>query len=92
MNESPARVTEAPAAVPPGQIVIDEIGLMPAVLGLRDEFPNLNKSTVWRWSQPKRAGGTDGIVPARYHVPLLRLAQRLGRTLTPNDLVIGRPG
>lgn len=78
-------------AVPPGEVVIGEIGLMPVVFGLQTEFPTLSKSTVWRWSQPRKAGGTDGIVPARYHVPLLRLAQRLGRNLTPNDLVIGRP-
>lgn len=74
----------------PGQVVLHEIGLMPVVDGLQDEFPTLNKSTVWRWSQPRDDGGTDGIVPSRYHRPLLRLAQRLGKKLTPNDLVYGR--
>jgi len=77
-------------AVPPGQVVIDEIGLSATVLGLQTEFPTLSKSTVWRWSQPRAVGGTDGIVPARYHRPLLRLAQRMGRNLSPDDLVHGR--
>lgn len=72
--------------------MIDEIGLMPTVNGLRGEFPRLNKSTVWRWAQPKDAGGTDGIVPSRYHRPLLRLAQQTGKTLTTDDLVFGRKG
>ena len=76
--------------VPPGQVVIDEIGLMPTVDGLRAEFPSLSKSTVWRWAQPKHAGGTDGIVPSRYHRPLLLLSRRLGKTLTPDDLIFGR--
>lgn len=77
-------------AVSPGQVVIDEIGLTATVSGLQDEFPTLSKSTVWRWSQPRATGGTDGIVPARYHRPLLRLAQRLGRSLSTDDLVHGR--
>jgi len=75
---------------PPGQVVIDEIGLMPVVDGLRPEFPSLSKSTVWRWSQQRLAGGTDGIIPSRYHRSLLLLSQRLGKTLTANDLVFGR--
>lgn len=82
--------TNTETAVSPGQVVIDEIGLTATVQGLQTEFPTLSKSTVWRWSQPRKAGGTDGIVPARYHRPLLRLAQRLGRTLSTDDLVHGR--
>lgn len=86
MNESnhPAEI------VPPGKVVIDVIGLMPTVDGLKPEFPNLNRSTVWRWSQPRCDGGTDGIVPSRYHLPLMRLAKQLGRNLTAEDLVFGR--
>lgn len=80
----------APAKLTPGQVILDEIGLMPAVDGLQEDFPGLNKSTVWRWSQPRDDGGTDGIVPSRYHLPLLRLAQRLGKRLSANDLVYGR--
>lgn len=78
-----------PQSVPPGEVVIAEIGLMPVVHGLQDEFPGLNKSTVWRWAQPAPTG-TDGIVPSRYHRPLMQLAQRLGRKLTADDLVFGR--
>lgn len=76
--------------IPPGVVVLDEMGLMPIVDGLQAEFPGLAKSTVWRWSQGRDAGGTGGIVPSRYHLPLLRLAQQLRCDLTPDDLVIGR--
>jgi hypothetical protein len=81
---------KAATAVPPGRVVIDELGLMPTVDGLRKEFPSLSKSTVWRWAQPRDDGGTDGIVPSRYHRPLMRLAQQMGRKLTAEDLVFGR--
>jgi hypothetical protein len=76
--------------VPPGKVVLDEIGLVPTVEGLRSEFPRLSKSTVWRWAQPREVGGTDGIIPSRYHLPLLRLSQRMGRKLSADDLVFGR--
>lgn len=76
--------------VTPGEVVLAEIGLMPTVRGLNPEFPSLSKSTVWRWARGKDEGGTGGMVPHRYHVPLLRLARKLGRTLTPDDLVLGR--
>jgi hypothetical protein len=79
----------APKTIPPGEVVIAEMGLMPVVEGLKPEFPTLNKSTVWRWSQPAPRG-TAGIVPSRYHVPLMRLAQRQGRSLTADDLIFGR--
>jgi hypothetical protein len=75
--------------IPPGEVVLTEIGLMTVVKELQPEFPTLNKSTVWRWSRPAPAG-TGGTVPSRYHQPLVRLAQRLGRKLTADDLVFGR--
>jgi hypothetical protein len=77
--------------IPPGQVVFTEFGSAgDIVTGLQDEFPGLSRSTVWRWAQPRDAGGTDGIIPSRYHRPLLRLAQRLGRKLSADDLVHGR--
>jgi hypothetical protein len=48
----------------------------------------LSESTVWRWSQPAPKG-TDGLVPSKYHAPLLRLAAELGVALTPEELVLG---
>lgn len=78
--------------VAPGEVILSEIGLIPTLEGLKPEFPNLSKSTVWRWGQSREAGGTGGIVPSRYHLPLLRLAQRLGRRLTTDDLIVGRSG
>jgi hypothetical protein len=84
------RMTKKPTTSTPGEVVLAELGLGPAVAGLRAEFPSISRSTVWRWGQPRNAGGTGGLIPPRYHVPLLRLAKNTGRTLTTNDLVYGR--
>lgn len=48
----------------------------------------VSESTVWRWSQPIPKG-TGGLVPSRYHVPLLKLADELGVPLTEAELVRG---
>lgn len=83
-------MSKHPKTNTPGEVVLEEIGLGPAVNGLRDDFPTISRSTVWRWGQPRDAGGTGGLIPPRYHVPLLRLAKKTGRTLTTDDLVYGR--
>lgn len=49
----------------------------------------VTRVTVWRWAQPADRG-TGGIIPARYHAPLLRLAKERGVNLTADDLVSGR--
>lgn len=48
----------------------------------------VSESTVWRWAQPAPKG-TDGLVPSRYHKPLLQLARELDVPLTPAELVLG---
>lgn len=79
MNGSPF-----PRPITPGQVVRAEFSLAEAARACE-----VDESTVWRWAQeaPK---GTSGVVPARYHLTLLRLAHRLGRKLTTDDLVLGR--
>lgn len=43
----------------------------------------LAKSSTWRWLR-------SGLVPAQYHATLLDHAERMGLTLTADDLVRGR--
>lgn len=70
--------------ITPGQVVLREFSLAEAARAC-----DVAESTVWRWAQPM-GKGTGGVVPSRYHLPLLRLARRLGRNLTTDDLVLGR--
>ncbi|MCZ6501872.1 MAG: YdaS family helix-turn-helix protein [Gammaproteobacteria bacterium] len=60
----------------PAQIVIDTFGLRPLARTL-DVYP----STVARWKTGK------GLVPARYHTRLIKLAE--GKIST-HDLIYGR--
>lgn len=79
--------------ITPGEVVVQEFGSayqLAALLG--EHFPGLGRSTVWRWAQPRAAGGTGGVIPSRYHLPLLRLAREHGRNLSADDLIFGRNG
>jgi len=42
---------------------------------------------VCKWNTPKERGGTDGLVPSRYHAPLLEFAKRKGVSLGPEDFI-----
>ena len=69
----------------PAEVVIAEFGPTALARAL-----DCDRSTVWRWSQP-RPKGTGGRVPDWYHATLLRLAQQQGKRLTPAELLLGRP-
>ena len=36
---------------------------------------NLPYATVYRWQLPKEQGGTDGLVPSKHHLPIIRAAR-----------------
>ena len=48
---------------------------------------DLDRSTVSRWTKSKAKGGTNGIIPARYHKELLRLAEKNDIDLTAEELI-----
>lgn len=70
--------------ITPGQIVNDTFSRAVICRAL-----GVSYSTVWRWSQPAPKG-TNGLIPSRYHAPLLKLAADCQIILTPDDLVLGR--
>lgn len=47
----------------------------------------LDRSAVHRWALPRSRGGSDGLVPAKYHQRLLAMATAEGIALTAADLV-----
>lgn len=77
-------MTEAAAALTPGQVVLHVLGQTLAARELE-----VDQSTVWRWAQDKPRG-TGGVVPARYHVRLIEIARANRKRLTAADLVHGR--
>lgn len=64
----------------PAEVVIDEFGIRPLAREL-----DTDPTTVIRWRN-----SDGGLVPSRYHVPLLELARKQGRSLTETDLIHGR--
>lgn len=64
----------------PAEVVINEFGVRPLARELETD-----PTTIMRW---RSTGG--GLIPSRYHIPLLDLARKQGRTLTETDLVHGR--
>lgn len=45
----------------------------------------LNISTVCRWTYPREVGGSAGLIPSRWHHPLLEMAHEKGIDLSPSD-------
>jgi len=48
-----------------------------------------NPSTVSRWASMKHRGGRGGYIPVRKLVKVLDAAERLGISLTANELIFG---
>jgi hypothetical protein len=64
----------------PAQVVIDTFGVRPLAADLA-----CSKSTIMRWRDSER-----GLVPSRWHKPILMLAKKRGADITPDVLVNGR--
>jgi hypothetical protein len=65
----------------PARTVIERIGGVMAAA----EATGKNRTRVYRWMRPRAVGGTDGLIPSRYHRDLLDYAKKNGRPLTPDD-------
>lgn len=59
--------------------VIDRLGGAPVVARIIE----LDVSQVYRWTYPKKRGGTGGLVPAQYQQPLLDWAKENNKDLSP---------
>lgn len=72
----------------PAEVVIKEFG------GIRElaRALEIHPSSVWQWKQPRNSGrGRDGLIPSDFHETILNLAKLRQVTVTPTDLVLGRP-
>lgn len=74
------------------QRVIDKFGGIPALIRLLNEVESSkvwNRSSVWRWLEPKEKGGTNGVIPTKAMPILLKAARLHGILLTPEDFYPG---
>lgn len=76
----------------PAQHVIEKFGgIRPLARMLGPYLPDretIEPSTVDRWLRPKPRG-TEGLIPAHYHQPLLALAKDQDIELSAEELILG---
>lgn len=75
--------TNAPEKLEPAASIIDRFGGPEAV----QQITGADRTRVYRWTQPKEKGGTDGLIPFK-HVPTLIAAGReRGVKLSADDFL-----
>jgi hypothetical protein len=67
----------------PAQTIIGKFGGPTAMA----ELLGIHRTRVSSWQRPKSAGGTDGLIPQRYHPVLLDYAREHGLDLKAEDFL-----
>lgn len=67
----------------PALSIISKLGGVARVARLR----GMHRTAVWKWTQPRGAGGTGGRIPLDHIRPLLIAAQVDGLGLTAEDFL-----
>lgn len=75
--------TNAPDKLEPAASIIDRFGGPEAV----QEITGADRTRVYRWTQPKEKGGTDGIIPLKPAQKLWAYA-KANRIDIPSDLFL----
>jgi hypothetical protein len=71
----------------PARTVIEKLGGYERVAAIVGRHP----TRVYRWMRPVSAGGTGGLVPAKYQVVLMDYARDHGICLKATDFFCQRP-
>lgn len=71
------------APLPVAQAVIQTLG----GVGITAAVCRVTHPTVCAWKRPRSKKGTGGLIPARYHAPILAYARAHDIPLTPADLI-----
>lgn len=69
------------AQLNPAKSIISKLGGAPAVAEITGKHP----SRVYRWMQPKEAGGTGGLIPNKEAMKILDAASKRGVALDPSE-------
>jgi hypothetical protein len=69
--------------VEPAQSIIGKFGGVAAVAAII----GAHRTSVNNWRRPRTAGGTNGLVPQRYHRKLLDEARRAGIALAAEEFL-----
>lgn len=73
---------------PAGAVITKFGGVRPLARTLAQYLRKpVSPSQVSRWQLPRTAGGSGGMIPAKFHGPLLKLAKKHQVELSADDLV-----
>ncbi|WP_217645752.1 helix-turn-helix domain-containing protein [Paracoccus homiensis] len=67
----------------PALLIISRLGGVARVASLR----GIHRSAVWKWTQPRSKGGTDGRIPIEHIRPLLEETRRLELGIKAEDFL-----
>jgi hypothetical protein len=70
----------------PAQTIIAKLGGPGVVAGV----VKVHRTRVSNWKRPRTSGGTDGLIPQRYHRPLLDYANEKSIELNAEDFLAPR--
>lgn len=71
----------------PAQTIITKLG-GPGVIA---DLVQIHRTRVSNWKRPRASGGTDGLIPQRYHRSLLDFASQNAIDLSAEDFLPPRP-
>lgn len=71
----------------PARSVISALGGTGAV----SRITGVDRTQVWRWTQPREKGGTDGLIPPEHQGALLSFAEANGKAVTAEMIIRGLP-
>ena len=57
--------------------------------GVVSRITAVDRTQVWRWTQPREKGGTDGLIPPEHQAALLCFAEENGKPVTAEMIIRG---
>ncbi|RWF41613.1 MAG: helix-turn-helix domain-containing protein [Mesorhizobium sp.] len=70
-------------ALDPANSIIERFGGQDTVM----EITGASRTRVYRWTQPREKGGTDGLIPMPHASKLLQHAKKNGLPVTADDFM-----
>lgn len=57
--------------------------------GVVSRVTGVDRTQVWRWTQPREKGGTDGLIPPEHQSELLSYAEENDKPVTAEMIIRG---
>lgn len=78
-------MSESTAPLEPANSIISRLGGPDKVR----EITNASRTRVYRWTQPRENGGTNGVIPTRHAAKILAFAREQGIQISAEEFIGG---